>query len=69
MASLFETIVAHDTPHEFIKSCLNYEQGKDEAETCWDLYNETCFWHGMDPKGDFESIIDMMVEDLVTEFA
>lgn len=69
MASLFETIAAHETPHEFVKSCLNYEQGNIEAEDCWDRYNETWFWHGLDRKDDFDEIIDIMVEELRGEFA
>jgi len=69
MASLFEFIAAHEDPYEFIEQCLAYKQGADEAETCWELFNEVVFDSGLHPDDDFEEIIELMVEQLQENFA
>ena len=69
MASLFEFIAAHETPHEFVEECLAGDHSNDEYESCWDRFNEVAFWEGLHPDDDYFEIIDKMVEGLVAEFA
>lgn len=66
--TLFEFIAAHEAPHQFIEECLA-DKHVGCAESCWDLYNETAFWEGLHPDDDFEKIIDLMVDQLVKDFA
>lgn len=69
MASLFEHIATCEDPHEFIYECIAGRQGRDEEETCTEMYNEVAVDNGLHPDDDFERIIDIMVDQLVKDFA
>lgn len=69
MASLFEYIATCEDPHEFIYDCLAGRHGKNEGETISDMYNDVVIDSGLHPDDDFESIIDIMVDHLIKDFA
>lgn len=69
MASLFEHIATCEDPHEFIYECLAGRQGKDEEETISEMYYEVSADYCLHPDDEFERIIDIMVDQLVKDFA
>lgn len=64
MTRLFEYILAHDDPFDFIYEGISGCYGEEVQKTLTEMYSDISIDCGLHPDDDFEKIIERMIEQM-----
>lgn len=64
MTRLFEYILAHDDPFDFIYEGISGRYGEEVQKTLTEMYSDISIDCGLHPDDDFEKIIERMIEQM-----
>ena len=65
--SINETILAQTDPFEFIYECISFSHGQELYDYIIDMYNHVVIDYDYHPDDDFESIINVILDQIEEE--
>ena len=67
MISINEQILAQPDPFEFIYECISFSHGQEKHNYIMDMYNHVVNDYDYHPDDDFESIINVILDQIEEE--